>query len=548
MAGCEWAGEVFIMLWEHFEGIIGCMGDPVFVKDRQYWYVFVNDAAFETFGVPRERTTGRTDYDLFPKEQADVFREQDSRIFATGEEHASEEQVTDAHGNALTIVTKKTVYTDKTGEEYVVGVARDITGLKRTEEALRRTSAYHRSLIDASLDPLVIIGADGRISDLNPAAERITGLSREEIMDTDFFSCFTEPEEARALGQRAFRDGMVRDCALDLRYHDGRVVPVLCDASVYRDENGQVVGLLGVVRDITDRRRVEAGLKESEERYRIAIEHSNDGVAVEKGGRHMYVNQKFLDMFGYESFDEVIQDDEHKEVHPDDREMVMEYARRRQRGEPAPSQYDYRGIRKDGTTVYIEVSVALTVHEGEPASLAYLRDVSLRKQLEERLEAMSATDELTGLYNRRGFLTLSRQQLKLAERTGKGMELFFIDLDDLKQINDTLGHQQGDEALIDVSAILRQTFRKSDIIGRIGGDEFAAFAINTTNESGEAVVRRLNGILDTYNRSKTTRRYQLSLSVGTALFDPGDPASLEDLIAKADNLMYQDKKGKKHRT
>ena len=135
--------------------------------------------------------------------------------------------------------------------------------------------------------------------------------------------------------------------------------------------------------DITYRRQAEARLKESEERYRTAIEHSNDGVAIVKGDQHVYVNQKFLEMFGYDSANNIIGDRTHKEVHPDDREIVTEYSLKRQRGESAPSRYTFRGIRKDGTTIFIEASVASTVFHGEPASLAYLRDVTEQKRIEE---------------------------------------------------------------------------------------------------------------------------------------------------------------------
>jgi diguanylate cyclase (GGDEF)-like protein/PAS domain S-box-containing protein len=671
MAGCERGEGAFMVSMEYFEGIIDCIGYIVVVKDQDYRYVLVNDAAHELFGLPRGQMIGKTDYDFFPGEQADVLRERDSRVFETGDESVGEEKITGPQGDVLTVVSKKTLYISKTGEKYVVSAGRDITGRTQMEKALRESEEkfsrafnaspapmcivtleggrfvevndafrrmvgydrdeiigrplaelgmskgaehrkhiqrllategsirdvelrlrtkmdaerialfsaevvevggescslfvamdvtdraqaaeamkqkndYNRSLIETSPDPLVMVGPDNLITDLNLAAELILGLSRQEVVGTDFTDYFAEPEKAKAAHEQAFVDGEIRNCPLDLKRHDGRVASVLCDASVYWDQKGQVIGLIAVARDVTDLKQMQMRLKESEERYRTAIEHSNDGVALEKGGRHVYVNQKFLDMFGYESLNDFIQGAPHKETHPDDRERVMGYARKRQKGEPAPSRYEYKGMRKDGTVIYVEASVAATVFEGEPASLAYLRDITGRKQMEEKLKAVSTTDELTGLHNRRGFLALSQQQLRLAGRTGKAMELFFIDLDGMKQINDTLGHQEGDQALIEVSAILRQTFRKSDIIGRMGGDEFAVLAIDAADENGETLKTRLNSILDDYNRTET-RRYHLSLSMGAAPFDPRNPASLDDLLVRADNLMYQDKKDKKHR-
>ena len=125
-----------------------------------------------------------------------------------------------------------------------------------------------------------------------------------------------------------------------------------------------------------------------------------------------------------------------------------------------------------------------------------LNDITESKQLEERLSAMSITDELTGLFNRRGFFTLSDQQLKIAERTKKNLLLFFVDLDKMKQINDQWGHPEGDKALIKVADILKETFRKSDILGRMGGDEFAVLTIDTTAKTGETLMNRLHKSLD----------------------------------------------------
>ena len=125
----------------------------------------------------------------------------------------------------------------------VVGTAVDMTERKRAEEALRLSNAYNRSLIETSLDPLVTIGPDGKVTDVNAATEAATGCSRSELIGTDFCDYFTEPAKARAGYEQAFREGLVRDYPLELRHRDGRVMSVLYNASVYRDESGQVSGV-----------------------------------------------------------------------------------------------------------------------------------------------------------------------------------------------------------------------------------------------------------------------------------------------------------------
>jgi diguanylate cyclase (GGDEF)-like protein len=173
-----------------------------------------------------------------------------------------------------------------------------------------------------------------------------------------------------------------------------------------------------------------------------------------------------------------------------------------------------------------------------------IEQVHERERLTEQLSVMSTADELTGLYNRRGFFTLSQQQMKVAERTKKDMLLFFADLDKMKQINDTLGHQEGDNALLEIASILKEAFRESDIIGRMGGDEFAILAIDTTDETKEVLMKRLHAILETYNRPD--KKYQLSLSVGISHYDPEHPSSLDELMAQADTLMYEEKRNKQY--
>jgi diguanylate cyclase (GGDEF)-like protein/PAS domain S-box-containing protein len=170
-------------------------------------------------------------------------------------------------------------------------------------------------------------------------------------------------------------------------------------------------------------------------------------------------------------------------------------------------------------------------------------DDTERHQLEEKLRGLSVLDELTGLYNRRGFFTLAEQHCKLAERNGRGALLVFVDLDELKQINDSLGHVAGDQAIVAVSDALRQTFRESDILGRLGGDEFAALVLETDLGVAPGLLHRLRVCLEEYNATSTLARPQ-SVSVGTAYFEPDEHSGIEELIALADREMYEEKRRK----
>jgi len=166
---------------------------------------------------------------------------------------------------------------------------------------------------------------------------------------------------------------------------------------------------------------------------------------------------------------------------------------------------------------------------------------ALRQSLMDReIRSLAVTDELSGLYNRRGFLTAATHQLKLAHRQGVDALLLFCDVDNLKQINDSLGHREGDLALIRAADALEETFRDSDILARVGGDEFAVLALDASGPNRQAIVPRIEGSLEKANAEEV--RYTLSFSIGMARFDPRNPISLGELMARADQQMYAQKK------
>ncbi|MBW3535398.1 MAG: GGDEF domain-containing response regulator [Gemmatimonadetes bacterium] len=173
-----------------------------------------------------------------------------------------------------------------------------------------------------------------------------------------------------------------------------------------------------------------------------------------------------------------------------------------------------------------------------------LRYAIERHRLLSALRSLSLIDDLTGLYNRRGFADLGEQYLKLARRSARGVTLVYLDLDRFKTINDTLGHHVGDRALLKVADLLKAAFRRSDIIARMGGDEFAVLALESSEDSAEMLLDRLREKIVEFNRSKR-EPYQLAVSLGMARADDESQVRLEDLLARADLAMYEEKRGKR---
>ncbi len=271
--------------------LIEASTDPLVTISPDGKITDVNRATELVTGIPRQRLTGTDFCDYFT--EPEKAREGYQQVFSQGFvkdyplaiRHTSD-RITDVLYNA-------SVYKDDQGE--VLGVfaaARDVTDRKMAEELQRASSAYARSLIEASLDPLVTISAQGKITDVNDASVQVTGVAREQLIGTDFSDYFTEPENARAGYQKVFSEGLVRDYPLAIRHTSGRVIDVLYNAAVYKDEKSNVLGVFAAARDVTVQ-------KQASQYARSLIEASLDPlVTISAQGKITDVNQASAEATG----------------------------------------------------------------------------------------------------------------------------------------------------------------------------------------------------------------------------------------------------------
>ena len=220
----------------------------------------VNNSSEAVTGFSREELIGTDFSDYFT--EPDKARDGYKQVFQEGFVRNYPLNIQNKNGHTTPVLYNASVYRDEDGE--VIGVfaaARDITERKKAGRELKLAVKYNRSLIDASLDPLVTIGPDGKITDVNNSTEAVTGYSREQIIGTDFSDYFTEPEMAKEGYQKVFREGFVRDYELKIKHKNGHITPVLYNASVYHDDNGEVIGVFAAARDITERKKAEEMLK-----------------------------------------------------------------------------------------------------------------------------------------------------------------------------------------------------------------------------------------------------------------------------------------------
>jgi diguanylate cyclase (GGDEF)-like protein/PAS domain S-box-containing protein len=302
------------------------------------------------------------------------------------------------------------------------------------------------------------------------------------------------------------------------------------------------------VEDITERKRVEEKLQNSEALWRLSIDNMLEAYALheaifDENGR--MVDYRFLE---FNPAAQKISNIARKDIvgrtalelypHIVERGLMNRYADVMATGVPAVIEdFYYAGDNLDKA---LDISCfRIDNHH----FVCVFRDITDRKKAEEALKTLSFRDELTGLYNRRGFFTLAEQGLKTAQRMGTKLFLIFGDLDNLKEINDTLGHKEGDQALKDISRILKETFRESDIIARIGGDEFVILVMNSLETSDKKLIDRFKKGLNDHPL-QTERARKLSMSFGISCFNPKKPCSIDILLAQADKLMYENKQKK----
>ncbi|MBV7272419.1 diguanylate cyclase [Clostridiaceae bacterium UIB06] len=265
-------------------------------------------------------------------------------------------------------------------------------------------------------------------------------------------------------------------------------------------------------------------IKRLEKNYRTALESNMDALVILNYDKEIfYLNSAAKRLFGENYRDLIFDIVDFNSIEKCVKEVVINCA--------------------NGSSIIGEVCISDTDWEGRDAYLLSVRDITEKAELRERLKIQSVTDELTALYNRRGFFNLAEYKLNFAKRNKKGMLLFFIDIDGMKYINDNLSHHEGDLTLEGASTILRETFNDQDVIARIGGDEFAVLSMNAE----EADIPKLTTkLLNKQREFNSTKKYSfnISMSIGAAYFHPESVTTINELMSKADRLMYENKNQK----
>ncbi len=422
----------------------------------------------------------------------------------------------------------------------IVGLFRDVTERRKAETEAERHRLYLERFFDIAPEAIAVLDPDDRVMKINNEFTRLFGYTLEEVRGHRINDLIV-PEEDKAFGleltNRVARGEKV-EAEAKRRRKDGTLVDVsILGAPVVID--GEQVGVYGIYRDITERKKAEEALKESEERHRTVLEASPDPVVVyDTEGRVTYVNPAFTRVFGWtlEERAGLRMDFVPEENWPETEAMIEKVLR----GETLTG-VETRRLTKTGRVVDVSISGASFFdQQGRPqGSVVTIQDITRRKRTEAQLKRIAYSDMLTGLPNRKSFYKDLEESVIQSRRRGdrRLWALLFMDLDRFKDINDTLGHDVGDGLLKEVAGRIQDCLRKSDYIYRLGGDEFTVIA----NDLGKDIdaARVAQKILDTVSQPIYVNGHKLFItaSIGISVF-PDDGDDVEVMVKNADMAMY----------
>jgi len=498
-----------------WDAMLGSTPDLVYFKDAQHGLKACSQTYAEAVGVEDPASLiGKTALDLWPEEGQEIMADEEE-VLAGQPMIRKERRVTTAGGDIRWfLLTKIPIY--QHGK--VIGffaIDKDITERKIAEQSLRESESRFRQIFDSNMIGISFWDQEGNITRANDSYLNMIGYSAQDVQTGKVRWPDLTPTEYQGLDELATREIQTTGSCIPYEkeyiHKDGSRIPVLIGGASLPGENH--FGITFAV-DISDRKKAE---RQNIERwmYLESVLTAAPDAIVTLDARQQIVewNPGAHQLFGFTAEEAIGKQLDELITRPEIIEEAVSYTNQVQEGLAIPPTEAIR-YRKDGTQVEVILAGSPIMMEGELiGAIGVYTDISDRVRMENELRAMALRDSLTGLYNRRGFSLLAEQQLKIASREKHNMLLLYIDLDDLKTINDCYGHPEGDQALQGVGRTLQETFRKSDLIARIGGDEFVVLALESESSSADTLLKRLDENLE-INNMQNNQCVQIAISVG----------------------------------
>jgi len=467
---------------------------------------------------------------------------------ASGEPYDIEYRIFHSNGEILWVHNRAVrVYAPDGTPLYWQGFITDITEQKRASEAVRLSEARLQSLMKNASDTICVLDATGSITYQSSSIEHLTGFTPEEIVGKPATELI-HPDDLPILGVRLFEimsaPGVHSPVVYRALHKNGTWRSIEAIPTNLLDDPA-IEGIVLNCRDITERQEAEAILRESEERFRALVQHGSDLVSIlDQDGTIRFESPSIENILGY-GLGELIGRNALELIHPDDAERVATTLATIHADQHLRDALVYRFRHADGGWRWLESTGRLVNGAGGIyGAVINSRDVTERMALEAQLEYQALHDALTGLPNRTLLLDRLDQCVARAHRHHDSIAVLFIDLDDFKLVNDSLGHAAGDDVLVIAARRLRHAVREGDTVARFGGDEFVIVL-------GQPIA--IDEVIDIANRIAVTlsepfqidgRELQVAASIGIAL-TTGEHANRDELLRHADIALYRAKgKGK----
>ncbi|WP_339217023.1 sensor domain-containing diguanylate cyclase [Ornithinibacillus sp. FSL M8-0202] len=520
----------------------------VTVKNKsEFIYYFINRAAIDKTGLT-QNIIGKTIGEVHSKNTAKFLYKQFEKVVASGESITYEDSFVAPSGEKCYLKIKLTpLFDEQKNCKQIVAVIRDITREKLSEikikvawKKLNESKQRYQSLFQNNSDAILLIDLNGRILDGNKSVESVTEYKVDELIGLSLNSIIVE-EDVRFVSNllSMATNGFINKSYLTMKTNTGNKIEVTIKIIPIIIDNG-IIGVYCIFRDITSLLESRKKLEESDKRFKIITEHANDLITlVNEKGIIIYASPSYKKMLGYD-YKEYVRKLFLHNIHPDDKDDLSKtFVQSIKEGTSFTVQF--RQFNYKNEIIWSEASGSPVY--GEQQGFKYMvvttRDIGIHKEYEMKLEYLSMHDSLTGLPNRRFFNKQLEKALNELRTSNNGLAVIMMDIDDFKRINDTFGHDIGDEVIEEFGKRISKAIGKDNIVARLGGDEFVIL-LPSISSSGS--VLSIAKIIQ-YEMQKTWNikghNLDVTTSMGIALSNSNVSPQL--ILKSSDTALYDAK-------
>lgn len=534
-------GEVFqreiskelLSVKKHYDIILNNLDVGVLELTPTGEIVFANPFAMSIFALSEEQLLSLWFPKIFPETQIELIKYTLSRLEESIQILDESSKVT-VNGRSLSM---SFIPVHDPPNDSILVIILDISKRLQADFDLRKSEESFRLTFENSADAIVWFNFDtGMIINCNRAAEILFKRSKSELSGQHRSILHSEDKAGDFAGlfDKKSEADRIDEFETEIENRVGETVPVRVSAAI--SFVGDITIVQGIFTNVSGQMQSQENLSATNEYLQSLLNSVQAGIVViDMESRTIVdINPVVSEMLGLPR-KQIVGRECSTLICSEDKAHC-----RLSEGGMCNESSEQVITDSSGREIPVLRTAAVKEISGQKYIIVSFIDISARKKLEERLHQLSITDELTKILNRRGFITLAEQQLKVADRRKKSFYLLYADVNNMKLINDTHGHSNGDEALTQVAMALKM-FRESDIVGRLGGDEFAALFSSESGElTKELITKRFNENLRIVSKQRD-RNFKLTISVGIIRYDPQNPCSLNDLLSRADRLMYKHK-------